>query len=446
MKKIIIASTNSAVIETVQKACKLYPAFFSCDTVGSTKTAINYINYELPEIKVLDYTSKEIDCGKILENINGDSWLHHGGVIAVCQDEDHVKLLEYIKDDNLLSIMAVDDFERNFKHLLQILFKNQQFFYTRGMQEIIGQEEGSFVCDNSPLDIRFYTNFLVNYLYNTNRISDDDRMSLQMTFMELLMNAVEHGNLNISYEEKTEWLKNGGDMISLIEKRSQEPQYRDKKIHISYIIRKQASAFRIKDEGNGFDWRKYLQRQAEDTEMHGRGISLSNHSVKKLTYNEKGNQVTFSIANKVNSTNSVPSIMKSFDTISYSNKQIVCKQDESSNDLFFIVSGQFAVYVNQKFSSMLTPNDIFIGEMAFLLNDRRTATVVAVGDCKVIKVSKTDFLSLIRNNPHYAIFLSKMLAQRLVLQAQNTYIFQLRLEEMQALIKQKDISPQKLPL
>ena len=50
------------------------------------------------------------------------------------------------------------------------------------------------------------------------------------------------------------------------------------------------------------------------------------------------------------------------------------------------------------------------------------------------------------NNPHYAIFLSKMLAQRLVLQAQNTYIFQLRLEEMQALIKQKDISPQKLPL
>ena len=445
MKKIIIASTNDVVIETVQKACKPYPAFFSADAVGTTEAIISYINYELPEIKVLDYTSKDIDCGKILENINGDSWLHHGGVIAVCKDEDSVKMLEYIKDDNILSIMAIDDFERNFKHLLQILFNNKQFFYTRGMQEIIGQEEGSFICDNSPLDIRFYTNFLVNYLYNTNRISDDDRMSLQMTLMELLMNAVEHGNLNINYREKTEWLKNGGDMISLIEKRAQEPQYKDKKIHISYIIRKEASAFRIRDDGNGFDWRKYMRRQAEEEEMHGRGISLSRHSVKKLSYNEKGNQVTFSIANKVNSTNAVPLIMKSFDTISYTNKQVVCRQDEVSNDLFFIVSGQFAVYVNQRFSSMLTPNDIFIGEMAFLLNDRRTATVVAMGDCKLIKVSKANFLSLIRNNPHYAIFLSKMLAQRLVLQAQNTYIFQQRLDEMQSLLKQKDIPQQKAP-
>jgi len=30
--------------------------------------------------------------------------------------------------------------------------------------------------------------------------------------MELLTNALEHGNLKISYEEKTEWLNNGGNI------------------------------------------------------------------------------------------------------------------------------------------------------------------------------------------------------------------------------------------
>lgn len=69
---------------------------------------------------------------------------------------------------------------------------------------------------------------------------------------------------------------------------------------------------------------------------------------------------------------------------------------------------------------MLSPNDMFIGEMAFLLNDRRSATVLAVGDCTLIRIPKGAFLSLIRRNPHYGIFLSKMLAQRLQVQTQRT--------------------------
>ena len=437
MKKIFVASTNQALISVVDEGCKHFPNFFSAYSMPTTETSISYINYEIPEIKVLDYTSKDIDCRKILEAINADSWLHYGGIIAVCKDEDQVKLIEYIKDENILGILSMDEFKRNFEHLLNILYQNQQFFYTRGMQDIIGrQEEGSFVCGNNPLDLRFYTNFLVSYLYNTNRISDNDRVGLQLTLMELLMNALEHGNLNIDYEEKTKWLAEGGDILTLIEKKSREPQNKNKKIRISYAIRKKASAFRIKDEGNGFDWRKYLNKKADDTEMHGRGISLSKSCIHQIAYNEKGNQVTFSILNKNSSANTIPGIMKPFPTIEYKDKQVICRQDEISNDLFFIVSGTFYVYTNNKLTATLNANDIFIGEMAFLLNDRRTATVVANGKCTLIKVSKTDFLTLIRKNPHYGIFLSKMLAQRLALQAQTSYIFQEKIEELQHTMSQ----------
>lgn len=414
MKKILTASTNNEVINTVKMACKKYAAYFDAEVFGDTEPVISFINYEIPEIKVLDYSSKNIDCAKILEAIKSDSWLHYGGIIAVTENNRQKEELEELKDNNMIAVLTVQNFKIHFERVLRILWQNQQFLFNRGMQDIIGgQETGNFICGNDPMDIRFYTNFLVSYLYNTNRITDDDRTRLQMTLMEFLTNALEHGNLNISYDEKTAWLMEGKDMMALFEEKKKLPENADKKIHISYSIGKTKSTFVIRDDGNGFDWRKYLERMDPTEELHGRGISMSMDLAKRVSYNEKGNEVSFEIPNQMNSVNTIPGIIEPFATIEYKDKDIICRENERSNDLFFIVSGRFAVYAQKKLTTVLTPNDMFIGEMAFLLNDRRTATILAVGDCRLIKIPKTAFLTLIRKNPHYGIFLSKMLAQRL---------------------------------
>jgi len=414
MKKILTASNNKEVIATVKKACKKYAAYFEAEVFGDTDAVISFINYEIPEIKILDYSSKEIDCAKILETIKSDSWLHYGGIIAVTETSRQKEELEDLKDNNMIAVLTVQNFKLHFERVLRILWQNQQFLFNRGMQDIIGgQETGSFICGNDPMDIRFYTNFLVSYLYNTNRISDEERIKLQMVLMEFLTNALEHGNLNISYEDKTACLMEGKDMIQLLEERSQLPEYADKKIHISYSIGKSKSTFVIRDDGNGFDWRKYLEKTAGGEDLHGRGISLGLEMAKRVSYNEKGNEVSFEIQNQQNTVNTIPGIIEPFATIEYKDKDVICRENELSNDLFFIVSGRFAVYAQKKLATVLTPNDMFIGEMAFLLNDRRTATILAVGDCRLIKIPKTAFLTLIRKNPHYGIFLSKMLAQRL---------------------------------
>ena len=61
----------------------------------------------------------------------------------------------------------------------------------------------------------------------------------------------------------------------------------------------------------------------------------------------------------------------------------------------------------------LTPDDIFLGEMSFLLGNRRSATVVARGDVRLVKVTKNAFVTGIQKQPHYGIFLARLLAQRL---------------------------------
>ena len=422
MRKVLTASSNEIIINTVRNACKLYPSFFATDIFDTTEEIIRYIDYELPEIKVIDFTSENIDCDKILQNIADDTWLHYGGVIAVCNGHKQVEELEYHKNPNFLAIQTVGDFQNHFTRILRILYQNQRFLFNRGMRDIMGSEEaGSFIFGNDPMDSLFYTNFLVNYLYNTNRISDDARFSLQMTFSELVTNALEHGNLEIDNKTKSDWLEKGGNMIQLIQERAKDPQYAKKRIKISYNIDRLSSKFTITDEGNGFDWKSCMEKGvADECMLHGRGISLSKSVVQSLTYNEKGNEVTFTITNLRNTSSAVPGKMTQFETVEYKDKEVVCREGEYSNDLFFIISGRFAVYANKKLATVLTPNDLFIGEMAFLLNDRRTATILAVGDCRLIRIPKADFLLMIRKNPHYGIFLSKMLAQRLLRQTNQT--------------------------
>lgn len=431
MKKILVSSTNQEVLAVVKKGCQRYSAYFDPLFCPDTDEALSLIDYELPEIKVLDFSSEDLDCERILSAIHGDPWLHNGGIIAVVSNGDKLLELEEKKDPNILIVQTISSFKDNFERLLRVLWSNQRFLFNRGMQEQMGgQENGGFICDNNPMDIRIFTSFLVNFLYCSNRIDAEGRYALQTTLMELLTNALEHGNCNITYEEKTECLSSGGNIMQLIAEKLKNPEIAAKKIRIEYQIGRETSEFTIKDEGNGFDWKSHIDK--EDIEgLHGRGMFLSKSLVSKLCYNDKGNEVTFEINNQRDESNNVPGIMIPFKTESYEPREIVCKQNEPSNDLYFIVSGRYGVYADGKLISVLTPNDMFIGEMAFLLNDRRSATIMSAGNGKLIKIPKTSFVNLIRKNPHYGIFLSKLLAQRVVRQNQKTIDLQEKIKELE---------------
>lgn len=420
MKKVLVASTNSEVIDTVKRVCEKYSIYFDPIFCPDTEEALSFIDYELPEIKILDFTSKNLDCNRILNTIDADPWLHNGGIIAIVSNAAMIQEFEEKKNPNILAVQILYTFKNYFDRLLGILENNKHFLFNRGLQETIGGvEKGTFVCANDPFDIRMYASFLVNYLYCTNRISVDGRYALLTTLMEMLTNALEHGNCGITYDEKSEWLEKGGNILDLIQDKLKDPVVGMRKIHIEYVIGKEKSQFTITDEGEGFDWRSRIN-QDFTMDMHGRGIFMSKSLVTSMAYNEKGNQVSFTIDNIMDMSNTVPLIMSTFSTVEYKKHEIVCLQNEPSNDLFFIVSGRYGVYVDGKLISVLTPKDIFIGEMAFLLNDRRSATIMSAGGGKLIRIPKVSFVNLIRKNPHYGIFLSKLLAQRVIQQNRKT--------------------------
>lgn len=110
---------------------------------------------------------------------------------------------------------------------------------------------------------------------------------------ELLINAVEHGNLGIGYTEKT-WLVEMGTWREEIEKRLILPEHKNKLVDITYRRKPEGFFVTIRDDGIGFEWRNYLHIDpARAGDNHGRGIAQANAiSFDKLTYNEVGNEVT----------------------------------------------------------------------------------------------------------------------------------------------------------
>jgi hypothetical protein len=60
--------------------------------------------------------------------------------------------------------------------------------------------------------------------------------------------------------------------------------------------------------------------------------------------------------------------------------------------------------------------------------DTETASCCDCG--KLLRIPKADFLLMIRQNPHYGIFLSKILAQRLVKQTTQTMELKKQLNEV----------------
>jgi len=109
---------------------------------------------------------------------------------------------------------------------------------------------------------------------------------------ELMVNAVEHGNLGISYDEKSQLIENNTLQDEII-RRQALPNNEDKYVTLSFERGVEQLVFEVEDCGEGFDWESYLEidpKRAFDT--HGRGIAMAKAaSFDELKYENNGAKV-----------------------------------------------------------------------------------------------------------------------------------------------------------
>ena len=111
-----------------------------------------------------------------------------------------------------------------------------------------------------------------------------------MVIAELLLNAVEHGNLGITYEDKGR-LVTENTWQEEVDRRLAMPE--NQKIHAVVRMKRVGTNLRveIEDEGEGFDFERFLQiDESRMYDNHGRGIVIA-RSALNVEFIRPGNKV-----------------------------------------------------------------------------------------------------------------------------------------------------------
>lgn len=109
---------------------------------------------------------------------------------------------------------------------------------------------------------------------------------------EIFTNAIEHGNLGITFEEKARllaekrWRKQVGALLDA-------PENRCKFVTVTFQRGLGEVRITVRDEGAGFDWRRYMDLDASRAfAVHGRGIAMARKlAFDALDYRDPGNEV-----------------------------------------------------------------------------------------------------------------------------------------------------------
>ena len=122
--------------------------------------------------------------------------------------------------------------------------------------------------------------------------SCEEPEKIAMGLTELMINAIEHGNLHIGYDEKSE-LRKQDKWESEIAKRLKLKENMDKYASLDVVIDSAGVTFTITDQGDGFEWDEFMEFDEKRViHNHGRGIAMANKLYfSNMEYQGNGNRV-----------------------------------------------------------------------------------------------------------------------------------------------------------
>jgi len=152
---------------------------------------------------------------------------------------------------------------------------------------------------NNDFTLVFPTNFdiipsVVNLLVSETEgvLSPEKQLDIRLGLSELLLNAVEHGNLGITFFEKSDAIMND-TLIDLYNERLLVPEMLNRTVEVRYTFRNGLCEWVITDQGKGFDFRAIPDPSSEEglLRLHGRGIFICKFQFDEMEYLGCGNQV-----------------------------------------------------------------------------------------------------------------------------------------------------------
>lgn len=427
MNYIVIVSTDENLNNRIGRIVREnFKDEFILQFPATEKEALELLEFELPELVICHLTDSTLDVPSIARRISADSWLHNFGIVGLYDKtlREETELLGAYKQINLLTLIENSRLDALLGQSLQIIVENRQLIFSGWLTEnLINQISGSFQIRNVDyMLVPVYAGLLAMNTVRMGWRDKKDRLDLQLALNELVLNGIEHGNCGITFEQKTEAMMQGVAMAELIAQKNKNPDIAKKWVRLDWDFSDDEARFTITDGGEGFDVASFVEglKTRNREELHGRGIMLAKSIANRLIFSRKGNRVSLVFNEKPASERAAPVGFAKEEVVKVKKGDVIMRDGEVADCLYYISSGHYSVYHKNQVVGTITPSDIFMGEMAFLLSNTRTATVIADRQGKIIKIPRESFISVIKEYPQYSMFISKLLARKLVQANEST--------------------------
>lgn len=148
-----------------------------------------------------------------------------------------------------------------------------------------------FVLNNDSTLVESMVMYLQESATQMGLCDESERTRIGVALEEALVNALYHGNLEVSSDLRGEDDK---AYYELITNRGRSEPYCNRRIHVEARLSRDEASFSIRDEGKGFDPTNLPDPNDPETleRAHGRGVLLMRAFMDDVSYNSTGNEVT----------------------------------------------------------------------------------------------------------------------------------------------------------
>ncbi len=285
--KILIVEDDLASREYLKNAIEIEGHEYRAAENG--KEGLEFFTEFKPDLVLCDIQMPVMDGLELLEAIRTKKANSIFIMITAFSTEDYAVKAFHLGANNYLKkpVRQAD--------LLELLQKYDAIIKNR--KAIIPKVPGTLLHREFVLEFPTHTDMIpkvVDYLIQEtgNIFSSDERISIELGLVELLTNSLEHGNLEISFQEKSQALQDA-KLEQLYEDRLNDPTFFGRKISVQFRMNRKECEWLITDEGKGFDW-KSLQSDIQEErlfDLNGRGVFICQFLFDEIDYLGNGNQV-----------------------------------------------------------------------------------------------------------------------------------------------------------
>lgn len=266
----------------------------SVETVGDGAEALQFFQRQVPDLVVTDLQMPEMDGLELVGVIRSKFPLVPVVLMTAHGSEEiAVQALQRGASSYVPKSKLADELPDTIDAVLGVARADRQ--HDR-LLECLARSESVFRLENDSALVYPLVDHLQQIIGRMKLCDATGRIRVGIALEEALLNALYHGNLELSSEalrESRANLLSSGRPSQIDERRARSP-YRERRIEVHAAISPEVARVVIRDEGPGFD--PALVPDCTDPANlerdSGRGLLLMRTFMDEVIFNDKGNEVT----------------------------------------------------------------------------------------------------------------------------------------------------------